>query len=368
MALLSRAKELEAQGRDIVHMEIGEPDFPTPEPILAAAEGALRKRLMHYTPALGLPGLREAISRHYRNRYGVDVSSKRIVVTTGGSGALLLALGALVNPGQEVLVTDPGYPCNRNFVQFVGGVPCAVPVTAATNYQLTPELVERHWTSRSAAVMLASPSNPTGTVMAQDGLRDVLSWISRQGGAVIVDEIYHGLVYGTHIPTALQFSDDVFVVNSFSKYFQMTGWRLGWLVVPEAFVPHIDKLAQNLFLAAPTPAQYAALSAFDSATIAILEQRRAEFQRRRDFLVPELQKLGFQIPVIPDGAFYVYANSAALAPDSFELTRRILEEAGVAFTPGIDFGKNAPEQHVRFAYTTSVARLQEGVQRLAAAL
>jgi aspartate/methionine/tyrosine aminotransferase len=368
MALLARAKELEAQGRDIVHMEIGEPDFDTPEPIVAAAQRALQAGATHYTPALGLPELREAIARHYRQRHGVDVPARRVIVTPGGSGALLLALGALVSPGREVLMTDPGYPCNRNFVRFVDGVPRPVPVTAATHYQFAPEHVEQYWTERAAAAMLASPSNPTGTLLAPDALREIVAQVHARGGAVIVDEIYHGLVYAAHAPTALAYSDDVFVVNSFSKYFHMTGWRLGWLIAPERFVPLIDKLAQNLFLAAPTLAQHAALAAFEPATLEILERRRAEFQRRRDFLIPELRALGFGVPVVPEGAFYVYVDSSTLAEDSFALTTRMLEDVGVAFTPGIDFGAYQPERHVRFAYTTSIDRLREGVRRLAAAL
>jgi aspartate/methionine/tyrosine aminotransferase len=367
MNLLARARELEAQGRDIVHMEIGEPDFATPEPIVAAARSALQRGATYYTPALGLPELRAAIAKFYGQRHGIDISPRRVVVTPGGSGALLLALGALVNPGREVLMADPGYPCNRNFVRFVDGVPRAIAVNADTNYQLTPHHIAQHWNPRSAALMLASPANPTGTLLAPDLLREVIAQAGARDGAVIVDEIYHGLVYDASTVTALRFSDEVFVVNSFSKYFNMTGWRLGWLVAPERFVPQLDKLAQNLFLAAPTPAQYAALAAFEPATLEILEARRAEFRRRRDFLIPELRALGFGVPAVPEGAFYVYADSSKLAADSFALTTRMLDAAGVAFTPGIDFGAHEPERHVRFAYTASIDRLQEGIRRLAAA-
>lgn len=366
MALLARARELEAQGRDIVHMEIGEPDFDTPQPIIEAARRALSGGATHYSPALGWPELREAIARFYQWRYGVDVPARRVIVTPGGSGALLLALGALVNPGREVLMADPGYPCNRNFVRFVEGVPVGVPVDAATRFQLTPELIDRHWTPRTDVVMLASPSNPTGTLIAADALRDLIARVNARGAAVVVDEIYHGLVYSGAAPTALAYSDEVFVINSFSKYFNMTGWRLGWLIAPERFVPQLDKLAQNLFLAASTPAQHAALAAFDPATIAILERRREEFRQRRDFLIPELRALGFNVPVEPDGAFYIYADSSRLAEDSQALTTRMLEEVGVAFTPGIDFGAHSPQRHVRFAYTTSIERLREGVRRLRA--
>ena len=364
MALLARARELEAQGRDIVHMEIGEPDFVTPQPIIAAAQRALLDGRTHYTPALGLPELRAAIAGHYRTRYGLDILPQRIILTPGGSGALLLVLGSLVNPGDEVLMSDPGYPCNRHFVRFVEGRPRAVPVDATTGYQLNAELIAQHWTPRSVAAMLASPSNPTGTLITPEVLAELIASVHARKGAVIVDEIYHGLVYEGAQISALSLSDDVFVINSFSKYFNMTGWRLGWIVAPPAYVGALEKLAQNLFLAASTLAQYAALAAFAPATIEILEQRRYEFQRRRDYLVPALLELGFDISAVPQGAFYIYANCARLTQDSYAFATDLLETAGVAITPGIDFGAHQPHTHVRFAYTTSMERLQEGVERL----
>lgn len=368
MDLLARARELADQGRSIVHMEIGEPDFVTPAPIVEAGRQALAEGFTHYTPALGLPALRAAISGFYRERYGVEVPPERIAVTPGASGALQLVLGVLVNPGEQVLMADPGYPCNRHFVRLVEGEPLMVPVTAATGYQLTPELVERHWTERTAAVLLASPSNPTGTLVEPEALRGILDVVRRCGGRLIVDEIYHGLVYGREAQTALGLSDEVFVINSFSKYFGMTGWRVGWLVAPEPYMREIDKLAQNIFLAASTPAQYAALAAFRPDTIAILEERRREFQARRDYLLPTLRDLGFDIQVEPQGAFYLYADCSRLTRDSFAFARELLERAGVAITPGRDFGSNAPERHVRFAYTTSLENLREGVRRIAAFL
>lgn len=364
MDLLARARELEAQGRSIVHMEIGEPDFATPEPIVEAGRRALADGHTHYTPALGLPALREAISGFYRERYGAQVPPGRIVVTPGASGALQLVLGVLVNPGEQVLMADPGYPCNRHFVRLVEGEPLMVPVDAATQYQLTPELVERHWTERTAAVLLASPSNPTGTLVEPETLRGIFEVVRRRGGRLIVDEIYHGLVYGRDAQTALALSDEIFVINSFSKYFGMTGWRVGWLVAPEAYVREIDKLAQNIFLAASTPAQHAALAAFRPETIAILEARRREFQARRDYLLPALRDLGFDIRVEPQGAFYLYADCSRFTGDSFRFARDLLERAGVAVTPGLDFGANAPERHLRFAYTTSLENLREGVRRI----
>jgi aspartate/methionine/tyrosine aminotransferase len=365
MALLARARELEAQGRSIIHMEIGEPDFPTPEPVIRAGVRALEKGELFYTPTPGLPQLREAIAGYYRSRYGVALSPSRILVTTGASAALMLACAALIDPGDEVLLADPGYPANRHFVRVVEGVPRPVPVDAASSYQLAPEHLERHWGPRTAAALVASPSNPTGTLISTERLAAMVEIVRAKGGTLIVDEIYHGLVYEGEYTTAAAFADDVFVINSFSKYFNMTGWRLGWMVVPEAYAPEIDKLAQNLYLAAPTPAQHAALAAFEPATLAILESRRQEFQARRDYLVPALRSLGFDIPVMPQGAFYIYAGCGRLTQDSLGFARELLERAGVAITPGIDFGANAPERHVRFAYANSIERLREGVSRIA---
>jgi len=364
MEILARARELEAQGRSIIHMEIGEPDFPTPQPIVDAGVEALRRGDTFYTPALGLPTLREAIARFYREHYRIEVDAQRIVVTPGSSGALLLAMGVLLNPGDEVLMADPGYPCNRHFVRFCEGRAVGVAVGPESGYQLTPELIAAHWTPRTVAVMLASPSNPTGTLVAPENLRAIADMVQARGARLIVDEIYHGLVYEGSAGSALAASDQVFVVNSFSKYFGMTGWRLGWLVAPEAYVPHIDKLAQNLFLAASTPAQHAALAAFQPDTQALLEQRRREFQARRDYLLPALAELGFDIPVRPQGAFYLYAGCARFSGDSRAFARELLDQAGVAITPGLDFGSNQQLTHVRFAYTTTLENLKEGVRRL----
>ena len=368
MALLARARELEAQGRSIIHMEIGEPDFPTPEPIVRAGVKALEKGELYYTPAPGLPQLREAIAGYYQSRYGVTLAPSRILVTTGASAALMLACAALIDPGDEVLLADPGYPANRHFVRVVEGLPHAVPVDAASGYQLAPAHLERHWGARTVAALVASPSNPTGTLVSTERLAAMAEIARARGGALIVDEIYHGLVYEGEYTTAAGLADDAFVINSFSKYFNMTGWRLGWMVAPERAVGELDKLAQNLYLAAPTPAQHAALAAFEPATLAILESRRRELKARRDYLVPALRGLGFEIPVMPQGAFYVYAGCAKLTRDSFGFARDLLEKAGVAITPGVDFGANAPERHVRFAYTNSIERLQEGVARIAAFL
>ncbi len=364
MALLARARQLEAAGRSIIHMEIGEPDFVTPQPVIDAGIRALEEGRTHYTPAVGLTALRERIAGFYGERYGVSVEPERIVVTPGASAALQLVMAALVNPGDRVLMADPGYPCNRNFVYLVNGEPVGIPVTADTGYQPSLEQVEAHWSQDTAALLVASPSNPTGTLLDADTLQAFHSFTSARGRALVVDEIYHGLVYGERAPTALAVSEEVFVINSFSKYFGMTGWRLGWLVAPLDMVPEIDKLAQNLFLAAPTLAQHAALRAFDPDNLQILEERREAFRERRDYLLPALRELGFSIPVTPEGAFYLYADCSRFTDDSYAFSQRLLEEAGVAITPGTDFGTFQPERHVRFAYTTSLENLQEGVRRL----
>ena len=367
MELLGRAKELEAQGREIIHMEVGEPDFPTPEPVVAAGMRALAEGHTKYTHALGIPALREAIAGFYRARYGVHVPARRIAVTPGASGALQLALAALVDPGDDVLVADPGYPCNRNMIRLLGGNPIDIPVGPETAYQPAPEPVSRHLTPSTRAIVLASPSNPTGTLISPRDMADIRDRTSGRNIGVIVDEIYLGLVYGQdaeEVNTALALSDDIFVIGSFSKYFGMTGWRIGWLVGPEPFARDIEKLAQNLYLSAPTVAQYAALAAFEPETRAILEARRRIFQARRDFLLPALRELGFEIPVVPQGAFYLYANCSRFTRDSLPFAMELLEHAGVAITPGLDFGRNGARDHVRFAYTTDMENLRAGVERL----
>ncbi|MBK8964505.1 MAG: pyridoxal phosphate-dependent aminotransferase [Candidatus Competibacteraceae bacterium] len=368
MALLARAKELEAEGRSVIHMEIGEPDFPTAAPIVAAGQRALAEGRTRYTAAAGLPELRRAISDHYRLRYGVEVPARRILITPGASGALQLATALLVNPDDRVLLADPGYPCNRHFVRLVEGEPVGVPVGSDSGYQLTAQSVERYWDHRTAAVLLASPANPTGTVVAPDELAAIVAMTEKRGGRVIVDEIYHGLSYGAAPQTALAYSERVLVINSFSKYYGMTGWRLGWLVAPDDCVNDAEKLAQNLFLAASTPAQHAALAAFAPDARAIFEERRAQFQARRDFLLPALRELGFRIPVTPDGAFYLYADCGRFTDDSYGFALRLLEQTGVAITPGLDFGNHLPERHVRFAYTNAIPVLAEGLERLRRAL
>jgi aspartate/methionine/tyrosine aminotransferase len=362
--LLTRARQLEAEGRDIIHMEVGEPDFPTPEPIANAAVDAIRQGKTLYTQALGLPELREAISGFYQSRYGIAVPAARIAVTGGASGALNLAFACLAEPGSQWLLADPGYPCNRHILRVYEGRPQNIPVGPDTNFQPTPELLRQHWSATTAGLLVASPANPTGTLLTPAEIAALAGVCRAKDGHFLVDEIYHGLTYEGDAPTACASGDDIWVINSFSKYFQMTGWRLGWMVIPEAYVRDIEKLAQNLVLCPSTPAQHAALAAFAPGTIAILEARRGEFRKRRDFLAPALESVGFRITARPQGAFYLYCDCSGLCDDSFALARDLLEKVGVAATPGLDFGSNAPEKHIRFAYTTGVDRLAEAVDRL----
>ncbi len=364
MALLQRAKELEQQGKDIIHMEIGEPDFPTPEPIVQAGISLIGTGEVKYTPAAGLPQLREKIAQFYHNTYKVNVPKERIFITPGASGAFLLGLGASLNPDDEVLMADPCYPCNSNFVSLLNAKTRFVPVNEANDYQLTAADIKNHWQAKTKGVLIASPSNPTGTLIKAEVLQQTINQTLDLGGCFFSDEIYHGLVYGKQAATALQFSDDVFVINSFSKYFGMTGWRIGWLVVPEAFIEPVEKLAQNLFISTATHSQYAALAAFEPETLIELERRRVEFAKRRDYLYQALQDLGFGLEAKPEGAFYIYANCAKFTDDSFQFARDLLETIGVAVTPGKDFGNNRENHYIRFAYTTSIERMAEAIARI----
>ena len=364
MRLLARARELEQAGRDIVHMEIGEPDFPTPAPVVQAAQAAIATGQMHYTPATGMPQLKQQIAEFYQRRYGVTFDPRRIVITPGASGALLLALAAVVEAGRTILVSDPGYPCNRNFVRFLSGQTKSIPVGADTAYQISVEHLQTHWDATTVGVVLASPSNPTGTLLSTEQLRAIIAFVHEKNGVIFMDEIYHGLVYAEQLDTILKYTDDAFVINSFSKYFGMTGWRIGWLVAPEQYLTAIDNFAQNIFLAAPTPSQHAALAAFSSENTAILEARRTEFQQRRDYLLPALRELGFNITAEPQGAFYIYCDCSRFTNDSMRFVEDLLEQIGVALTPGADFGEHKAETHVRIAYTTSMERMEEGMKRL----
>jgi len=364
MEVMSRAAVLEAAGRDIVHMEVGEPDFPSPEPVLQAGIEALQAGESHYTLALGMAPLREAIAHFYQEHHGVTVPPERIIVTPGASGAFQLLMGVLIDPGTEVLTTDPGYPCNRNFIRLAQATPVSVPVDLESNWQLNSALIDECYNPRTSAVMLASPSNPTGTTVPAATMAEIVALCQRLKLHLLVDEIYQGLTYDGESTTALRYSDELFVINSFSKYFGMTGWRLGWLVVPPGYLRAFEKLAQNLFIAPPTIAQHAALRALQPDVIALLEERREIFQSRRDYLAKALRELGFGLPKIPEGAFYLYPECSNFSDNSSEFALELLEQAGVAVTPGIDFGSHRALQHIRVSYTTSMERLEEGVARL----
>ena len=365
MDILARARELQAQGRDIIHMEVGEPDFPTPETVVEAGLQALAAGKTGYTPALGIPELREAISRWYDERFGIEIPARRIVITPGSSMGLQMLISALADSGDRVLLPDPGYPCNRNFVKLFDAEPVHLPLSMEDGWLPVPEKIRKYWKDRTSALVIATPSNPTGSVLNLEQLGAISRTVSELGGALIVDEIYQGLSYDLEPVTALAHDDgNLFVVNSFSKYFAMTGWRLGWLVVPEPWIPVMDRLAQNLYLSAPTIAQYAALAAMRPETVAILEERRQAFRERRDFLYPALEALGFGLAGKPEGAFYLYADCSGLTDDSFAFCERMLEEAGVAITPGKDFSHHEAQRYLRFAYTTSIERMQLAIDRL----
>jgi len=364
MELLRRAKELEAEGRDIIHMEIGEPALPTPELITQAGIEYVAQGQVKYTPAAGLLELRQKIADFYWQRYQVKLPAERIFITPGASGAFLLALGVSLNAGGEVLLSDPCYPCNQNFIRLFDGEVKKIPVYAETDYQLSAELIQQNWSDKSCAAVVASPSNPTGTIIARDELKKLIATIEEKQGVLFSDEIYHGLVYEEGIASALEFTDQAFVINSFSKFFGMTGWRAGWLVVPEMYIEATEKLAQNIFISTASHSQYAALAAFEESTLQELEIRRQGFAQKRDFLYAELIRLGFKIPVKPAGAFYIYADCSAFTQDSQQFAQQLLEEQGVAVTPGKDFGCNESDKYIRFSYTTTRERIAEAMQRL----
>ena len=372
MELMKHAHTLEIAGRHIIHMSVGEPDFTAPQIVIDALAAAMQRGDTHYTAATGIFRLRRAIAEFQKARHGVDVDPSRIIVTAGASGALLLTMAAVVDPGREILMPDPSYPCNRHFVAAFDGVAKLIPSGPEHRFQLTAAQVESHWTAATRGVLIASPSNPTGTSIAPAEMQRIIEAVAARNGVTIVDEIYLELSYEgageMHHRSTLEFSDDVIVINSFSKYFHMTGWRLGWAVVPESMVPTFEKLAQNLFICASTPAQYAALACFEPEALAIYEARKQEFKRRRDYIVPALRTIGFEVPVMPDGAFYVYADCSRFLtrerPDSNALALHILDEGGVALVPGKDFGHYQPERWLRLSYATSMENLREAVARM----
>ncbi|HYL25303.1 MAG TPA: aminotransferase class I/II-fold pyridoxal phosphate-dependent enzyme [Burkholderiales bacterium] len=361
MEVLSRAQALERAGRRVVHMEIGEPDFTAPEPVVEAGVRALREGRTAYTATLGLAALRETIAQHYATKFGAAVPSERVVVTAGASGGLLTVAALYVDAGDEVLVPDPGYPGYRHFVRAFEGRARPLAVTAAHNFQPTLAMVREAWNTRTKALILGSPSNPTGTLIARSELAAIARFIAERGGVLMVDEIYQGLSYGSEPWTALGLPGEVVVINSFSKYFCMTGWRLGWVVLPAAAVRGFEKLAQHLFISAPAAAQHAACAAFGPDSLAILEERRREFARRRDVLLPALKSAGLAVPAEPHGAFYIYADCGR---DARDYCLQLLEREAVAATPGVDFGANGTSHHVRFAYTRAMADIEEAARRI----
>jgi len=375
------AKAASALGREVAHtdapmifLNIGEPDFTAPPLVQAAAEKAIRDGQTQYTQATGLQPLRERISDWYQQRFGVSVPASRIVVTAGASGALQLACLALIESGDEMLMPDPSYPCNRHFVSAAEGRAVLVPTTAEERFQLSADKVKAAWGPRTRGVLLASPSNPTGTSIHPDALRDIHQVVQSKGGITLVDEIYLGLSFEAQYgQTALALDEHIISISSFSKYFNMTGWRLGWMVVPEKLVPVIERLAQNLFICPSTIAQHAALACFEAESLALYEQRRSEFKARRDYFLPQLQAMGLNVPVMPDGAFYAWADcSAACAKlglrDSWDFSFEIMHKAHVAITPGRDFGSAQTHNFVRFSTASSMEHLQEAVARLRAVL
>jgi len=368
------AREVAGSASPMIFLNIGEPDFTAPPLVQQAAERAIRDGRTQYTDAMGLAPLRERISGWYAERFGVAVPARRIIVTAGASAALQLACLALIEAGDEILMPDPSYPCNRHFVSAAEGDAVLIPTTAAERYQLSAAKVQEHWGRKTRGVLLASPSNPTGTSIHPDELRRIHAFVQAQGGITLLDEIYLGLSYDeTFGHTGLALDDQVVSINSFSKYFNMTGWRLGWMVVPEALVPAIERLAQNLFICPSTVAQHAALACFEPESIAEYERRRAEFRARRDWFIPQLQALGLAVPVLPDGAFYAWADCSDAAQrlgvtGSWDFAFEAMKRAHVAVTPGRDFGHAETSRFIRFSTANSMAQLQEAAARLASIL
>jgi aspartate/methionine/tyrosine aminotransferase len=368
------AREFAGSGEPMIFLNIGEPDFTAPALVREMAHRCIRDGITQYTPALGLPALREQLSGWYASRFGLDVPARRIVITAGASAALQLACLALIDAGDEVLMPDPSYPCNRHFVTAADGRPVLIPADAAGRFQLGADTVRAAWGARTRGVLLASPSNPTGTSIDPQELARIHQCVREHDGFTLVDEIYLGLSYDSRFgQSALALGDDVVSINSFSKYFNMTGWRLGWLVVPDSLVPAVERLAQNLFICASAVSQYAALACFEPESLAEYEQRRAQFRARRDFFVPALAKAGLAVPVMPDGAFYAWADCSQAAArlgagDSWDFAFALMRSARVAVTPGRDFGNATTGRFVRFSTASSMEHLQCAADRLHAVL
>ncbi|MDN5842959.1 MAG: pyridoxal phosphate-dependent aminotransferase [Alcaligenaceae bacterium] len=362
--VFKQAQALMAQGHDIISLGIGEPDFTAPAVVVETLERAARAGLAGYTAPAGLPALREAIAHYYDTSFGARIEPERVLVTSGASGALLLAAMALVNPGDEVLMPDPSYPANRNFITAAGGVPRLLPCSPEHRFQLSAADIEAHWGPNTRGVLIASPSNPTGTTIGREALRALIEAVRARDGFIIMDEIYLGLYYEDAPLSALTLDDDIVIINSFSKYFHMTGWRLGWLIAPPAMMPAIEKLAASLAICAPTLAQHAALTCFSPDAMRVYETRRLSFKERRDYLLPELERLNLHVPVVPDGAFYIFVDTRAYSQDSDVFAQRLLNEAHVATVPGRDFGEAHAAHTLRLSYATGLDRLREAIGRL----
>jgi aspartate/methionine/tyrosine aminotransferase len=372
LAFGQRAAALEAAGRPVVKLSIGEPDFGAPPAVRKAMREVMDGRALPYTPALGLPTLRDALARFYRDKHGVIVDPARIAITSGASAALLLVTAATTDPGDDVLLADPSYPCNRELVRSFGGSPVLVPTSAASRYQLAPDSVAAAWTDRTTSVMIASPSNPTGTSIPPTELAAICALARERGAWRIVDEIYLDLAdpaaSGAPARTVLADDPEAVVIGSFSKYFGMTGWRLGWAVLPEALVPVVERLAMNYFLCASAPAQHAALAAFTPESLALCEERRLELAARRALVLDGLAAIGLPVPVEPDGAFYVYVDVSGTGMDAWRFCEEVLQHAHVSLTPGRDFAVSTADTHVRLSYAASRAELSEGIARIGAFL
>jgi aspartate/methionine/tyrosine aminotransferase len=366
--LFKQATELQRNGIDIISLGVGEPDFTAAPQVIQAMQRAAQAGKSGYSPPAGLTELRQAIAEFYTKELGATVDPTRVIVTSGASGALLLAAMALVNPGDEVLMPDPCYPPNRNFVSAAGGTTKLIPTTIANRFQLSDTDIEQHWGPMTRGVLIASPSNPTGTSIPRDALARLIKKVHARNGFVMMDEIYLSLSYGETRQSALAIDDNLIILNSFSKYFNMTGWRLGWMIVPTHMVEPIEKMAASLAICAPTLAQHGAIACFEPDTLALFEQRREAFRQRRDYLVPALKGLNIEVPVKPDGAFYVYGDISAHSPDSHAFSAALLKGARVAAVAGLDFGPAHAANTMRFAYTTGLERLQEAIHRMKAFL
>ena len=358
MEVLERAREMEQQGEDIIHLEVGEPDFSVPSPIKKATFQALEDGATHYTHSLGDIELREAICKHYLDAYGVEVRPEQVVVTSGTSPAMMLAFASLLESGEEVIISDPAYACYPNFINFLGGVPARVPVYEQDGFQYRVQAIEERINQKTKAVLINSPSNPTGCLISEADMKAIASL----SPYIISDEIYHGLVYEGQEHSILEFTDRAFVLNGFSKLYAMTGYRLGYLIAPPQFIRPIQKMQQNFFICAGSLAQRAGIAALQESG-AEVEEMKSIYNRRRRFMIKRLRELGFSIAVEPTGAFYVFANARSFSSDSYRLAFDILEKAHVGVTPGVDFGKNG-EGYLRFSYANSIENIEEGLYRL----